>query len=250
MAKERCISRLSRVQSGAMAQFDLEKTALVLALLEVPSEARDDRWRARFYEAVVDASFASPLDQVIRGPDGFPYFVLQTPPEGTEFSPFCISHVLTHCTDHGIGIVLNPGPQSADWVFTFGSLWALRAYGRFEGDPGDEQGDPLSKEEVLPVDRSVIVGSPSEEYLPGFARAALRGFLRQALGVKEPQVFLLLDPSMRPSRNLIFNVFREDFPSEADFRQVIGLLRWFLPPGRGLIGLSREAELNRALQPL
>lgn len=233
-----------------MAKFDLQKTAVVLELLEVPSEERGDAWRARFYEAVVDASFASPADQVIRGPDGFPYFVLQTPPSATEFSPFCVSHVLEHCTDHGIGMVLNPGPQSADWVFSFGALWSLRAYGRFEGDPQDEQPDSPRRDEVVPEDRSVVVGSPSEEYLPGFARAALKGFLSQAVGVKEPQGFLLLDPSMRPSRSLIFNVFPEDFPSEADFRQVLQLIHWFLPPGRGLIGLSREAELTKALRPL
>src|SRR5690349_6153839 len=69
----------------AMAKFDLEKTSETLRLLQTPGEGRDEAWRARFYAAVVDASFASSVEQVMSGPDGFPYFILRTPPEGVGF---------------------------------------------------------------------------------------------------------------------------------------------------------------------
>lgn len=75
-----------------MASFDLEKTNDVNVLLATPRELRDGAWKQAFLAAIVDASMSSKSEQVVRGPDGFPYFVLERPPPKQAFTPFCVSH--------------------------------------------------------------------------------------------------------------------------------------------------------------
>src|ERR1700755_1385972 len=94
-----------------MAKFDLEKTEILRRCFVIPRVQRDAAWRAAFYDAVVDASLATTEQQLIQGPDGFPYFVLKMPPTGQPFTPFCVSHILEHCTDRGYGIVVEPGGE-------------------------------------------------------------------------------------------------------------------------------------------
>jgi hypothetical protein len=232
-----------------MAKFDLAKTSETLRLLQTPEQARDAAWRARFYAAVVDASFAANPEQVMSGPDGFPYFVLVTPPTGVGFEPFCISHILEHCTDRGCGIALNPGPTGVDWVFKYGDLWSLRAYGRFEGDPSDEPGEGGGVE-VVERGREIMVGQPSDEFFPSWARNVVRAYL-QGIGVAQPKVMLIMDEKVRPKRSLVFNFHAEDFGGHEAFQGELRRLHWFLPLNRGLVGFQRGAdELLRHLQPL
>src|SRR5437899_12660080 len=115
-----------------MPKLDLTKTQEVQDLLEVEREQRDPAWIARFYAAIVDASMATTSDQVIQGPDGFPYFVFNLPPAGQGFEPFCISHVLDVCLENGYGVVVQPKPGPPQWVFPYGVLWSLKAFGNFE----------------------------------------------------------------------------------------------------------------------
>jgi hypothetical protein len=233
-----------------MAAYDLQKTHEVDQLLQVPDAKRDAAWRARFFAVIPEASMASTPEQVMQGPDGFPYFVLKRPTPGVAFTAFCLSEVLDHCTTRGLGAVIDPQPGGAGWVFSYGDLWSLRSYGTFEGDPVDEEREGAAGATVLAEDRKVMLGAPSEDYLPSWARRVLHGFLTQSARVKEPTVMLLIDPSMRPSRNLIFGVHPEDFPSPEQFQGLLGALHWFLPPRRGLVGVSRSAGFLDALQPL
>jgi hypothetical protein len=148
-----------------VARFDLTKTDQVVKLLATPRDQRDDAWQDAFMEAIVDASMATTPEQVIQGPDGFGYFVLRQPPVGESFSAFCVSHVLEMCTDRGLGIVIEPSGSSAEWVFTYGDLFSLRAYGSFHGDPTDTAGPSVAG--VLEKETQVMVGAPSEQLLPG-----------------------------------------------------------------------------------
>ena len=231
-----------------MAKFDLAKTSETLRLLQTPPQARDEAWRAVFYAAVVDASFAANSEQVMSGPDGFPYFILRTPPAGVGFEPFCISHILEHCTEHGCGVALNPSPTNVDWVFTYGDLWSLRVYGTFTGDPSDEAGEGGGRE-VVERGREILVGQPSDEFFPAWARRVVRAYL-QGIGVAEPKVMLIMDEKVRPKRSLVFNFHAEDFGGAEVFQNELRRLHWFMPRSRGLVGFERDNELLRHLQPL
>jgi len=226
--------------------MDLAKTDALLELFTTARDARDDAWRARFYDAVMDAGMQTTERQIIQGPDGFPYFVLERPEAGKPFSPVSLSDVLEHCTDQGVGIVVDPTEHGPEWVFTYGDLFARRAYGSFEGDPVDRDGarePPGPATEVLEKDTPVMVGAPNEEMLPSWARRVLASFLKQAAHVAEPRVLVLVDPARSRARNLVFNVHPEDFPSEDAFRRVMSALGWFMPPSRSYIALSRTSSL-------
>lgn len=233
-----------------MAKFDLAKTDVLLKLFETPREARDDAWRSAFLDAVVDASMASTENQVMRGPDGFPYFVLQRPPIGAAFTPFCVSDILDHCTEQGIGIVVEPTERGPQWVFSYGDLFSLRAYGSFDGDPADRDAPRGPAVEVLEKDTPVMIGAPNEEMLPAWARRVLASFLKQAVQVDEPRVLVMVEPSRVPARNLVFNIHPEEFPSQAEFGRVMNALGWFLPPNRSLIATSRTSSLTSSFVPL
>lgn len=232
-----------------MTQFDLAKTDVLIKLFATPREARDDAWRASFFEAVVDASMASRESQVLHGPDGFPYFVLDRPPVGRPFTPFCVSNVLEHCTEQGLGIVVDPdhGPE---WVFTYGDLFSLRAYGSFEGDPVDREAPQGPATEVLSSGTQVMIGAPSEQMLPSWARRVVGSFLKHAAHVAEPRVLLMVAASRAQTRNLVFNLHPEDFPSQADFQRVMNALGWFMPRNRSVVATSRASFPVDAFVPL
>ncbi len=62
-----------------MQPCDIAKVDAVSSLLKVSQNERGAKWRACFFSAVVDASFACGSPQLFTGPDGFPYFALLSP---------------------------------------------------------------------------------------------------------------------------------------------------------------------------
>ena len=236
-----------------MAKFDLAKTEVLTRLFVQPREpgrGRDEAWRGSFFDAIVDASLATTPSQLMQGPDGFPYFVLQLPPAGQPFTPFCVSHILEHCTDHGYGIVVQPGEGAPQWVFTYGDLFSLRAYQSFDGDPVDRQAPAGPPVDVLPKDTQVMVGAPSEAMLPPWARHAVAGFLTRVARVGDPRVLVMVEPSRAPGRHLVFNVHPEDFPTDQAFKAILHAIGWFMPPRRSVIALSRTSGLTDSFVPL
>src|SRR5262249_25866772 len=144
----------------------------------------------KFYTTVVDASFACGEPQVCEGPDGFPYFGLHSPPPMQPFDAYSISHLLELVTENGVGIALNPRGNDVDWVFTYGELVSLRAFGAFDADTpfGDP---PPAEENDEKGETTVILGEPSESVLPGYCRRALAAYLKESVGIKKPGVFLM-----------------------------------------------------------
>ncbi len=89
-----------------------------------------------------------------------------------------------------------------------------------------------------------MIGAPNEEMLPAWARGVLSAFLKQAAHVAEPRVLVMVEPSRAPSRNLVFNIHPEDFPSSADFQRVLNALGWFMPANRSVIAVSKTSSLT------
>jgi len=206
-----------------MAKFDLAKTDLLTRLFAQPRATRDHAWRAAFLDAIVDASLASTPQQVIQGPDGFPYFVLQSPPVAQEFTPYCVSHVLEHCTDRGFGIVVEPVDRDA------------------------AKGPAI---DVAKSDTQIMVGAPSEHVLPLWARRVVAAFLTRSAHVTAPAVFVMMQPPPAPPRSLVFNLHPEAFPSHAAFSAAMNALSWYMPPHRSVVALSQESSLKDAFVPL
>lgn len=240
-----------------MAKFDLTKTQEAEDLFKVGHEQRDQTWRDSFFAAIVDASMATTPEQVVRGPDGFPYFVLNLPPAGRPFESFCISHILDVCLDHGFGAVIQPEPDPPQWVFTYGNLWSLKEFGKFELEQRQEQeaGESDGVANAKPPSdagdlHAMTTSRPSASFLPPYARQAIKQFLTEKTGNVGPRVLLVSDPRNRPGQLLAFSVFAEDFTSQNDFEEVMYQLTWYLPPHYGLVSIARDSELAKGFEPL
>jgi hypothetical protein len=238
-----------------MPKFDLAKTQELADLLVVERDQRDSNWITRFYETIPDASMATTPDQILQGPDGFSYFVLNMPPPRREFEPFCISHILDFCLENSLGVVIEPQPEPPEWVIPYGLLWSQKELGNFDLNfqPGAEQEFSEDHEFEIPPHlvgkQAVLVGQPSPAFFPEYARKAVRGFLVEQ-GAPNPGVLLLSNPAQKPSQTLAFSVFAEDFSGRDQFRNFMQHLSWFFPPHYRLSSVSKDSELAKSFQPL
>ena len=221
-------------------KFDLEKTQIVDRLLDTPQDQRNPEWRDSFLNNIIDASMASRNPQIIQGPDGFAYFVLDLPPSGESFTPFCVSHILDHCLNHGLGITVCPKDESAQWIFSYGSLLNLKMTGKFYDDTPKDSG-----EEVVKEDREVMVGQPDKSMFPDAARKTIQAFLLKwdFTQKRKPALFMLLDPTAQPVQSLVFNAYLSDFQSAADYETFQHLLNWHIPDYLGLVFIDENSEL-------
>jgi hypothetical protein len=237
-----------------MAKFDLTKTQEVQDLFVTPRDQRDQNWRQRFFAAIVDASMASMPGQVVRGPDGFAYFVLNLPPAEQAFEPFCVSHILDICLNEGFGVVVQPDANPPQWVFPYGRLWSLKELGKFQVEmgvrPATEDSAGTAGDEEAEGDANILVGQPSIGFFPAYARNVLKHFLIRVTGNSAPQVMLVTHPRKAPAQSLVFSVYPEDFTSRQDFDDLMYRLTWFLPGHYGLLSIAKDAEIAKFLQPL
>ncbi|HEY6359312.1 MAG TPA: hypothetical protein VIX35_13810 [Vicinamibacterales bacterium] len=226
-----------------MPKFDLAKTHALVALFATPRHRRDDAWRPRFYAAIVDASMRAFDPQVSQGPDGFFYFSLALPEAGA-FTPFCVSHILDYVLDNGIGVAVfgsSGPPGEPEWVFTYGDLLSYSLYGDFDGDPaerGHQHGPGGPTVETVEEERKILVGSPSEQYYPKRALAALASFMRERLRVEQPEIKVIADPTTCPALSLAINLRPADY--DGDLERLGAAMRyvgWYLPRTHALMSL-------------
>jgi len=222
-----------------MTEPDISGTHALERLFDLPREARDAGWLDSFYETVKTAAIEVCDTQAIEGPDGFPYLNTRMPRPG-EFEAHSIEELAEACTDQGVGVVLNAHGQPPSWVFYYGQLWSLRAYGGFTGDGLGDSGEPAEGIDELPAGAELMLGAPAPSLLPDFARPVLRSYL-QHVGVQDPAVVLMIDSRYPKTRNLVFNLYAEDFESGEDFEDAMQTLAWFLPPGLATIAIPKGA---------
>jgi hypothetical protein len=217
-----------------------DPTERVRGLLATPADARDDAWRDRFLADVADARVVLTQTAIAPGPDGLPYGRVHLAPLGLSPATTTVRRLAERATERGYGLVVGarPGAQgSACWVFRYGDLWSLRAYGRFGGD-GIEAGHEDEHADPSEVARGqVLEAAPSEALFPRWARRVIGKWLFDRLGVIDPRAKLFVVPESHPSRNLVFNVDLPVGASTPEHSALLALGGWFLPPGIGLVTL-------------
>jgi hypothetical protein len=232
-----------------MKECDIQKVETINTLLKVSPEERDQAWREKFYESVIDASFRTQEPQIFPGPDGFPYFALYSPEPHEPFESFCICNLIDWCLENGIGIVINPGPTGADWVFSYGDILTHKMFGVFTVDIGESNLEPFEKV-VMQQEEQVIVGQPSEEFLPQAVKEAIKRFFSQAYGKEDLGVFLMLRPGDEPPNQLVFSIFEDEFGGEANIPLVLQQIAWFLPRHYPVLTVPRGSSLSDSFSPL
>jgi hypothetical protein len=218
---------------------DLNSTRTVQELLRMPKAARDQAWSQPFLAHVADAAFFTRYPSVILGADRFPFFALHSTPGGQPYP----AHVIHHMKDdilleHGMGVVINPSGQDADWAFSYGDILNFHLNGVFYPLPPEPT--PVAPDQGLaPQDR-----------LPQCARNALRVFL-QGLGVAAPTVMLASWDHAGPgSLELVFGFSPKEFTTLEDFRFAMNNLSWFLPRNYSYSVAGNQARYDSAFEPL
>jgi hypothetical protein len=240
--KPKSNSSIERIPSPTRPECDITKTQVIAELFEIPADQRDDVWRQSFYEHVQTASFACGAPQTFAGPDGFPYFVLNIPEPNKPFESFCIRNMKDDfLLEKGFGVAINPRANSADWVFTYGDILNLHLNGQFFSQKVNAV---LKNVETIEKDEKLLIGQPSESYLPTHTRQLLKSLLQSA-GVKKPKVMLVcrtIDGQV--IKELAFNIFPENFASPEQLNYKLHQISWFLPRHYVVLAISKTSNLT------
>jgi hypothetical protein len=207
-------------------QGDLQKTDALHHLFNTPKAARNEEWLRHFLANVDLASFRSAEPPIAKGPDGFPYFILQMPDPSQPFESYVVRFmVVDFILETGYGIVINPSGNDYDWVFSYGDLVSFYLTGKFySATPGE-----VKRETIIRADERIMTGQPAENYLPLPTRSVIRDFLR-SMGIARPAVMLvnrIIDGEV--TQELAFNFTERDFPSHDHFKFTTQRLAWYLP---------------------
>jgi hypothetical protein len=244
-------------------RFNLEDTNLLAQAMEIPREQRDVRWLEAFQIAAWNASVVLPKEPVFLGPDGMPYVRLELPPVGEAVETNCLSNLYVSMAEQGLGAAFfknnTDAPEAAEYVMPTGVLESLRAYGTWDGDPEDiaeltakpqqHAGDSGVEQTSVETERQVMVGSPSESYLPKHTAQLLYRHLTEGWKMEDPRVALVVDPQMTPTRNLVIGRKFSEFPDAEIAAQAARMLLWYLPPRRYLL-LMPENWSTDQMRPL
>jgi hypothetical protein len=234
-------------------RFNLEDTSRIAQLMEATRETRDGAWVMSFQDAAWNASIVLPPQPVFLGPDGMPYVRLELPPVGQAVETNCLSNLFASVAEQGFGVGFfkNPTdtPDLAEYVMPTGVVESLRAYGTYDGDPTDAQEMAARPPQEPPQDgmqggvqettvekeRQVMVGTPSEAYLPRHTARLLYRHLTEGWKIEDPRVALVVDPEMTPSRNLVIGRKFSEFPDKEVASRATQMLLWYFPPRRYLL---------------
>jgi hypothetical protein len=245
------------------ARFNLEATNRLAQGMQIPREQRDNDWLIEFQDAAWNASIVLPTEPVFLGPDGMPYVRLELPPIGEAVETNCLSNLFVSMAEQGLGAAFfknnTDPPEAAEYVVPTGVLESLRAYGTWDGDPDDvaeltartQQGASESGIEKTDVEaeRQVMVGSPSESYLPKHTARLLYRHLTEGWKMEDPRIALVVDAQMAPTRNLVIGRKFSEFPDQEVAGQAARMLLWYMPPHRYLL-LMPENWTTDQMRPL
>jgi len=236
-------------------EADISKTYIIVQLFKIPRQERDNEWRKQFFENVATASFACATPQVLTGPDGFPYFILNTPEENKSFESFCIKNMAEDfLVDRGWGIVFNPAEDgAADWVFTHGNILNLHLNNHFFSPLDSAAIEEIKFTKNVGVttkEEKVMVAQPSDNYLPRSTRHALKKFL-QSKGINKPKLMMLSSINgEKIIRKLAFNIDPKNYPVVSKLDHLMQQVGWFLPNDYIIIPLPANSELAKGFNDM
>ncbi|MES2138989.1 MAG: hypothetical protein V4511_04735 [Bacteroidota bacterium] len=230
---------------------DLNKTKEIYNLVKVPPSDRDENWKIEFLSNLSSASFRCGDPQVIKGPDGFPYFQLFLPEPNKSFQCYVIDRMQNDfLLESGFGVVIIQTGKQPDWVLSYGDILNLHLNKTFY-TIGKTAFSREMKDEVIQKEEEIMIGQPSETILPKATRKLLDSFLKMN-GIKSPKVLLLMrhiNGGEGVSQDIAFNILPENFSSEAIYRSVMQTIAWYLPRHYSFVGVD-EKTFGSGFMPL
>ena len=227
--------------------FDLEATQRLAGLFTVPDGERDPAWIQAFFDTTWNASVTIPDPPHFDGPDGLPYYRLNLPRAGEEFDSQSLSNLAGTCVELNAGAAFYSGPDdpetSSQYVIPMGTLDSLLRYDSPDGDPIDraEAADGAALRSVLIGEgEEMLIATPSPDFLPAYGARALHRYMTRVWNIAEPRVQLMVNGTLRPTRNLVIGRKRSEFATEAEVERELRMLFWFLPPQRGIVLMPED----------
>ncbi len=230
---------------------DLNKTDILCKLVQTPPNERDEKWQQTFLENIGQASFRCGDPQTVIGPDGFPYFQLFLPEPNQSFQCYVIERMKDDfLLASGVGVVINPTPNSADWVLSCGDLLNLHLNKTFYTTT-ETLFSRETSDETIAENEKVMIGQPSETVLPKQTRYLIAEFLKMN-GVKTPKILLMMrhrQDGNGVSQDIVFNLTPKNFKDENTYRTVMQTISWFLPRHYSFVSMD-EQSLGNGFMPL
>lgn len=228
---------------------DLEKTIVINNLVTIPLEERDNKWIESFIENIAEANLALAEPEIIMSTEGFPYFNLRSVEKDENFQAYVIKNQLSQLLQKGFGVAINTAKENPDWMFSYGDLLNLKINNEFYTD--EHIFSRNNTDFVIGKDEEILVGQPSEEILPQYARQQIREFLFY-YGIRNPMIMLIArnyNDEKKVTKDLVFNITPKNFASEKEYKLHMTTLSWFLPKHYSIVGLETES-VSTGFQPL
>ena len=200
-----------------------------MELFRTDAKHRDEGWKDRLNAAFWPARLGS-FTQYVMQNDVTGHFCYRLGRDENDGGEAAIESagIVDYAIEKGIGLILWPSDEPQPiWEFRLGDVLSYRLYGtcfapRFWNEPPDTQGG-----EILQEREEVLLGQPNDEMFPPIVRHAVRRYMREKLGIREPKVTLMQRPN-RGSR-LVFEL-REDEVGGADKAfAAFNRIAWLIP---------------------
>ena len=198
-------------------------------LLHCEESERDEQWESEFLKVFSHSRLSILNEEPKGGPDGWPYLLVVTDPEGSE----PCTRVLEWLSDKGIGLVVNPQKTIPDYVFTYGMIWNFKQRGQFLTPEEQIRPGQIKFE----ANEKVMAGPATEDYLPLYVRAILREFFRQQK-VMNPK-YLIMGREDR-GYDFCFSVESLGNPPKTEYRGLLESIAWFLPAHYSVVLISEK----------
>jgi len=164
------------------------------------------------------------------GPDGFPYLMVSTDNKnGDNFK-----NIANWCASRGIGAVINPSEEGADYIFTYGMLWNYILRGEFLSSATSKTTGALN---IVPG-QALHAGIPSEDFWPTAVRKIFKEFLLQQ-GVLDLKSVLLMETPDGPA-DLCFSLESLGNPPQEEWEGILEGFSWFFPRHYSLSLISEK----------
>ncbi len=206
--------------------------------LETPEENRDQAWDERFFKLFSETTLNIISEEPQQGPDGWPYLLTKTIAEenlSLSSSSDSAQKIIHWLSSKGIGLVVNPQRTPyPDYVFSYGMIWSFKETGWFI------KYSDISKQSEFVLDKQnpdIIIGKPTEQYLPTYVRSVLKDFFRDQ-SVFDARIVLISTDGK--NYDLCFSLESLGNPPDSEHQDILEALSWFLPPHYSLAVISEK----------
>jgi len=197
----------------------MENQNKLVKLLSTPPALRDLNWQNKVFELFKDAQLTLEDDTPRTGPDGMPYILASVKTDSKE----PIRKLCQWLYEKGIGLVINPQKDEADFVFSYGMIWSFLATSNFiPNTESTERGKTIEIKEG----QKYYFGDLTDQIIPNIPRELLKEFFGQSK-ITDPKVKLMSVD--QKSFDICFSRESLDGLTEDEEKSLMEKLSWFLP---------------------